>query len=232
MAESTYELLSMGLRYWFVLLIVVALLRAYFLMRRDNRDYRQTLRQLPDAGLIGEAVDLDTGTAQPLPREGLIGSSRSCDIRHPGMHRREMEFIFRPGFGVKLIPVHRKHRALLDNEPLRKGDDVALHGTVLELRNARLRFRLFAGLDLPERQAPASVPVQYPLSDTVFPEPGDHLPLTSYPEPLPPSPAGHDLEMTWQFAPLPPEILNPPEPTEEPRKRMRRSLRGGGHRHD
>ena len=152
MAESSYELLSMGLRYWFVLLIVLALLRAYFLMRRDNRDYRQALRQLPDAGLIGEVVDLHTGTAQPLPREGLMGSSRSCDIRHPGMHRREMEFIFRPGFGVKLIPIHRKHRALLDNEPLQKGDDFALHGTVLDLPAiVGVARELIAGAGMAER---------------------------------------------------------------------------------
>ena len=232
MAESSYELLSMGLRYWFVLLIVLALLRAYFLMRRDNRDYRQALRQLPDAGLIGEVVDLHTGTAQPLPREGLMGSSRSCDIRHPGMHRREMEFIFRPGFGVKLIPIHRKHQALLDNEPLQKGDDFALHGTVLELRNAKLRFRLFAGLDLPMRQKEAEVPLQAPVTDLVFHNLADDAPLASYPEPLPPSPFGQDLEMTWQFAPLPPELLNPPEPAEEPRRRTRRSRRNGGHAHD
>ena len=235
MGELSYELLSMGMRYWFVLLIALTLLRVFFLMRRDNREYRRALRQLPDAGLIGEVVDLQTGAAQPLPREGLIGSSRSCDIRHPGLHRREIEFVFRPGFGVKLIPIHRKHGGVLDQEPLKKGDDFALHGTVLEIRNVQLRFRLFAGLDLPLRQPPVmqpvEQPVQGPLPEPAYLEQGDSLPLASYPEPLPPSSSGPDLEMTWQFAPLPPEIVNPPE-QEEPRLRSRRSRRTGGQAHD
>lgn len=232
MGELSYELLSMGMRYWFVLLIALTLLRVFFLMRRDNREYRRALRQLPDAGLIGEVVDLQTGASQPLPREGLIGSSRSCDIRHQGLHRREIEFIFRPGFGVKLIPIHRKHRALLDQEPLRKGDDFALHGTVLEIRDVKLRFRLFAGLDLPLRQPPQEVPAATVFLEPAFQDQGDSLPLASYPEPLPPSSAGQDMEMTWQFAPLPPELLNPPEVEEEPGKRSRRSRRKRGNAHD
>ena len=159
MGDTSYELLALGLRYWFVLLLFLTLLRAFWLMLENRREYNRTLRQLPDAGLIGEVVDLKTGKSQPLPREGLIGSGRGCDIRLSKLHRREMEFVFRPGLGLKLIPIHRKHKSILDGEPLNKADSFALHGTVLELRGYTLRFRLFAGLDLPYRE---------PLPDEVF----------------------------------------------------------------
>ncbi len=152
MGDAPYELLALGLRYWFVLLLLLTLLRAVYLMWSENRAYQKALRRLPDAGTIGEVVDLQSGKSQPLPREGLLGSGRGCDIRFPRLHRREMEFVFRPGLGLKLIPIHRKHQSILDGEPLNKADSYALHGTILEIHGHSLRFRLFAGLDLPNRE--------------------------------------------------------------------------------
>ena len=69
MQAPAYELVSMGLRYWFVLLAVFLLWRAYRLMRQDRRDYRRTLRQLPDAGLVGE-VSTCRKTGIPCPGKG------------------------------------------------------------------------------------------------------------------------------------------------------------------
>jgi hypothetical protein len=228
MGETAYELLSLGLRYWFILLIALTLLRAFWLMRRDRREYHRMLRQLPDAGLIGEVVDLRSGHSQPLPREGLIGSGRSCDIRLSGLHRREMEFMFRSGLGLKLIPIHSKHHALLDGEALKKADAFALHGTVLDIRGTPLRFRLFAGLDLPQRQVSN-------LMETNLNESDDYaagMPFSPFPDPLPSAvppraPKGSDLDMTWQYAPLPREIAAPPESFPQPAPR--RSRRAGNH---
>lgn len=228
MGETAYELLSLGLRYWFILLIFLTLLRAFWLMRRDRREYRQTLRQLPDAGLVGEVVDLRSGHSQPLPREGLIGSGRSSDIRVSGLHRREMEFMFRSGLGVKLIPIHSKHHALLDGEVLSKADTFALHGTVLDIRGTPLRFRLFAGLDLPQRQVSEPVEIIQNQLDE-FDEP---MAFSSFPDPLPAAvppltPENSDLDRTWQYAPLPQELPGPPERLPQPAPR--RSRRAGNH---
>lgn len=221
MTETAYELVALGMRYVFVLLILLTLLRAFLLMWGDRRDYQRTLRQLPDAGLVGEVVDLATGNSQPLPREGLIGSGRSCDIRLPGLHRREAEFIFRRGQGMQLIALHRR-QALLDSLPLDRDNAYALHGTILELRDYRLRFRLFAGLDLPQRQAPAPVLRQALPEIEQGPEPetiNQGLPPAAPPDP--------GLEMTWQYAPLPPELLLPPPEGLQPAPshRRRRALR-------
>jgi hypothetical protein len=205
MSQTAYELLALGLRYWFVLLIVLTLLRTGVLMRKDQCAYRRVLKQLPDAGLIGELVDLNEQVGQPLPREGLIGAGRSCDIRIRGLRRREMEFVFRPGLGVRLFPLHARHGALLDGEALQKGGAYALHGTVLELRGRPLRFRLFAGLDLPARVVYAPQEDGF-VEDAFLLQQGD----VAYPELLPPpAPPGVELENTWEFAPLPGEMIQP-----------------------
>lgn len=231
MAETAYELLALGLRYLFAVLIALTLLRAAWLMHGDHREYKRMLRHLPDAGLIGEVVELQGLQSQPLPREGLIGSGRNCDIRLPGIRRRELEFMFRPGLGVRLIPLHARQGALLDEEPLNKNAAYALHGTVLELRGKQLRFRLFAGLDLPDR---AAIGLTEGMTDSFIPaneDPGLH----AYPDPLPPAaPPQSAMEMTWQYAPLPEELLNPPaEPAEAPpSQREWRFRQGGANRHE
>ncbi len=197
MQDTAYELLSIGMRYVFILLMLLFLLRGYVLMRRDSRAWRRALRDLPDAGLVGELVDLSEGRGYPLPREGLIGSGRSCDIRLSGLKRREFQFVFRPGRGVCLTPLHQRSGAVLDGEPLKRGNEFALHGTILEIRGLSCRFRLFAGLELPARQRT----VQSGMVREAEPAPWPGI--EPAPQPLPPSAPPEDMDMTWQYAPLP-----------------------------
>ena len=223
MQDAVYELVSMGLRYLFVLLLLLMLLRTFGLMRRDGRAWRRTLRQLPDAGLVGELVDLATGRGYPLSREGMIGSGRSCDIRLPGLRRRELEFLFRPGKGLRLMPAHRKIDASLNGERLSSVNEIALHGTVLEIRDVAYRFRLFAGLGLPVRQAS-----QQPLAPSLAKE---EMGIEYAAQPLPPSaPPQDEMGMTWQFAPPPATEAQPPETLSEPpaARRRRRGRRDEG----
>lgn len=226
MEDTAYELLALGLRYVFVLLIVLALLRAGWLMWGDRREYRRMLRQLPDAGLVGEVVNLETGAAQSLPREGLLGSGRNCDVRVNRIHRREMEFMFRPGLGVKLIPVHGKHQAVLDGEPLNKADSFALHGTVLEIRGVSLRFRLFAGLDVPQRVVMSHQTFEQPYVDDPWDEAGHDEPgidqATEVPGAVPPE---MDLNLTWAYMP-PVDLPQAQPPATDGETRNRRTQRG------
>ncbi|HSK68252.1 MAG TPA: hypothetical protein VLA21_03215 [Candidatus Limnocylindria bacterium] len=186
MGKAGYELLALGMRYGFTLLIALLVFRAAMLMLRERRDRARVLRQLPDAGLVGELVTLADGKGYPLAREGVLGSGRGCDIRLPGLKRRELEFAFQPGRGVLLRPIHGRVRAILDGEPLVPRSAWALHGTVLELRGLALRFRLFAGLKVPERK-PRTQP------DTAEPDAGRAGPAPR-----------SDWDVTWQYAPIPP----------------------------
>lgn len=148
MPAETYELVALGMRYWFVLLGVIIVVRAARLAIRDYQCQEQMLRTLPDAGLIGEVVDLDTGESYPLPREGSLGSARSCDICLKGVRKRELEFSLVEGQGVVLLPSHRRHQVVLDGETIPK-KAWALHGSHISLPGYHLRFRLFSGLDIP-----------------------------------------------------------------------------------
>ena len=153
LSAPVYEMVSMGLRYWLFFLAVVIVWRAVRLMQKESRLYKKTMRQLPDAGLVGELVDLETGESHPLPREGMIGSGHASDIRLPGIRRRALEMAFRAGHGLKLIPSHHKHSLRLDDELIDASGDYALHGSVLDLGQTAYRFGLFEGLDVPERHS-------------------------------------------------------------------------------
>ena len=212
MASGVYELLALLMRYVFVLIGALILLRAYRWMRRDARDYRRLMRSLPDAGLVGEVVNLRTGKSQPLPREGDIGSSHECDIcvRGAGVMRHHVRFAFEEGKGVLVTP-SRRGKTLLAGEPLR-APRYALHGTQLQIGSVLLRMRLFAGLKVPQ---PAAYQAEYPPET---PEPDMDL-TESVPAPndLPPSvmdadagcPAPFDFgqdqpSCAWQPSAVPP----------------------------
>lgn len=149
MDSEAYELLALLMRYVFVAIGAIILWRAYRWMRRDARQYKKEMRSLPDAGLVGEIVNLRTGKSQPLPREGVIGSSRACDIRikENGVARRHALFAFEDGKGLRITP-HLGNHLFMEGVEL-KGPAHALHGTQLQLGDAVLRVRLFAGLKMP-----------------------------------------------------------------------------------
>lgn len=150
LSTEAYELLALGLRYWFVLLGLVIVLRAGRWAWHDRKVYLRTLSALPDAGLMGELVNLDTGEGLPLPREGVIGSGKACDIRLKGLRRREAFFELREGQGVLLVSCHRRHQILLDGQPIGRRS-FGLHGSRLSFPGYFLRMRLFEGLDVPAR---------------------------------------------------------------------------------
>ena len=212
MSPQAYELISMLMRYVFVFIGLMIVWRSLRWLRRDARAYQKELRSLPDAGLVGELVNLATGEAQPLPREGMMGSSRECDIRlkGPGIQRNHARFEFEDGNGLKIIPL-RRASMLLNGAPLH-GSGYALHGTQLQTGNIPLRVRLFAGLKVP-------YPVAYPEPDAVWNagvNPGlweeqaetdseEAYPSTGY-EAFMPDSQDYDGEytpdgqMTWQYA--------------------------------
>ena len=244
MQDTAYELLSMGMRYVFLLLAALMLLRSWRLMRRESREHRRALRLLPDAGLVGEVVDLRTGLGMPLPREGLMGSGHNCDVRFPHLRRREVEFQFIPGEGIRLIPMHRTRECLLDNAALTPRNNHALHGTVLEIAGNPFRFRLFAGLDLPVRK-PADTSGKGGQALQLKTDPASRtdsgaqqLPVppdggasgTAWDAPPPASLSGPDLGMTWQYAPLPTQEGSDPGelPAPPSAARRRRAWRDRG----
>lgn len=242
MAGDLYELVALGMRYWFALLGVIIVWRAARWALADHRRYLRTLRQLPYAGLMGEIVDLASGNSYPLPREGALGSGKGCDIRLPGLRKREFEFALREGHGVALIPSHRQHQLSVDGKPM-TGGDYALHGAHIGLPGYQLRMRLFANLDIPlpygehpyeepeavqeDAQAPPDDDFDMTALDgfVLKDVPGaEEYTLEGTPARLQPHP---ELEMTWVYALPPPELQTPGSEQPPPPPRSRRSRRHG-----
>ncbi len=237
MSAETYELLSQGLRYWFVFLGLTIVIRSYRWGIQDHRMIKRALKALPDSGLIGEVVNLTTGESLPLPREGIMGSSRSSDVYFPGIRKSELEFMFVDGQGLHIIPIHRSHQILLQNEPLGK-DGYALHGSRVNLPGYSLRVRLFAGLNLPQQAysgmlmqesstayqddfdietlGDVGMPINPFGEEILIPEsvfvsdPPEDLEKQKYmPEIQNQGELTWDPQLTWQYAPPPPEVYYP-----------------------
>lgn len=150
MTADAYRLLAMFVRYWFVFLMCMITFRAFRWLYKERKAYQKTLKVLPDAGLIGELVDLKTGETYPLPREGCISGRRLADVSLRGYKYQRIAFELEKGKGIALTPLKRGHRPSLDGEVLH-GTAYALHGSELDLGDRTLKFRLFAGLDVPSR---------------------------------------------------------------------------------
>lgn len=152
MEKNAYQLLSMGARYWFVLLAALVVWRAGMYLLREHYRRRKILKKLPDAGMVGELRDMQNNRAYPLAREGVLGGGRGCDIRLRGLKRRHVNFAFVEGRGLLLTPCHSRSEIQLDGVNLGKGG-YALHGAVLHVGGYTLRVRLFAGLNVPHPAA-------------------------------------------------------------------------------
>lgn len=159
MSENLYQILSLGARYWFVFLGALIVLRSYRWLFRERSSLHRRLKRLPDAGMVGEFVvsagsdQLPEGTVLPVPREGVLGFVRSCDIVLPvaDVKKYHLDFRFENGKGLFIMP-RSGCWALVNGHELncrsRYSKYPMEHGSVLEIGEAVLKLRLFAGVDI------------------------------------------------------------------------------------
>lgn len=96
-----YELMALWMRYFFVLLAIAFVARAWIITVRDNRRARSIRAWLPETGTIGEWLVLSDGAQVrrgarfPILNEGMIGSARRSDVRvqHPDVLREHAYFV-------------------------------------------------------------------------------------------------------------------------------------------
>lgn len=215
MPDDLYEILSLGMRYWFLLLGALIVWRSFRWLRKDRREKHRRLRQLPDAGMIGELVvlvgsdELPEGTAIPVPREGVLGFLRTCDVvvPVPGVAGHHIDFSFQDSKGLLITPWRGQtcqvdadeltHRSRASRYPMH-------HGSRLFVGDAVLRLRLFAGLetsahaafapDAPENDAPPAAawqdtPYVYHQQPAAWGDTGRFTPLNGQqPGPYGPAP--------------------------------------------
>ena len=183
----------------------------------ETREWREKRRSLSSAGTIGELVvisgndEMPSQTWFPLPREGVLGSVRSCDLVVPadGVRSCHLDFFWQDGVGLLIHPRSGCEVRVNDIVLNCKSDPESApltHGSSLQIGSAVLRLHLFAALDhtsasrtkpdaddalaaLPPVPEPASVPPVFLQDPVDFMEspmpPNSQIPITPAPMPLP-----------------------------------------------
>ncbi len=175
-----YEVLALAMRYFFTMLGVMIVWRAFSWLRKDRKQTHKRLKQLPDAGTIGiftvEAGGngLEAGEVIPVPHEGVLGYLRTCDVVVPvdDVATAHLDFTFVDGKGLYIYP-RRGCEAVVDGVPLATRRDSQRypmqHGSTLEIGQAVLRLGVFAGLDVQEAQPILPMEEDFPTGEAWVP---------------------------------------------------------------
>ena len=152
MPSDIYAVVASVARFWFLFLIVIIVRRSYSWLRKDGLARRKRVRSLPDAGYIGELMLItgeSNGVSFLVPREGVIGSLRICDVvvTEEGVAGKHAAFYYQRDVGLFVEPYY-KESVFVDGEPcVRRGKPLLmLHGSQLKIGSAVLRMCFFVGI--------------------------------------------------------------------------------------
>lgn len=209
---KVYEVLALAMRYFFMLLGVMIVWRAFSWLRKDRKLKHRRLKQLPDAGTIGiftvleGSKQLKAGEAIPVPHEGTLGYLRTCDVVVPvdDVATMHLDFTFVDGQGLYIYPL-RGCEATVDGFPLTSRRESQRHpmqhGSILEIGQAMLQLGVFAGLNVQEAHFIPAYP-EYPEEDEPF---------------IPEQPVYPPYQQPWQpQPPVQPPYAPPYQPLNEP----------------
>ncbi len=217
MSQETYNAIFLASHWLFAFFALMLLLFAFAWHHSDRKERRNRFKNLPGAGTVGELVvlsgsdELRPDTWFPVPREGVLGSLRSCDlvIPCPGVRSQHLDFSWQDGSGLLIRP-RAGCDVLVDGVPVsRRGayaDAPLVHGSLLQVGSAVLRLNLFTALSHTNQPFTPQAPVPGP-------EPGS---WTSVPAPSQQPP--YAAAQLWQSPPDQASIPVPPSsslPAEE-----------------
>lgn len=217
MAADLYAALALPMRYAFSILMILILTSMLCWLRADNRRRRRRLDRLPEAGYIGEFIveagsdELREGMLVLVPREGVLGFNRTCDVTVPvnGVAACHLDLLFEDGVGLTVRP-RRGLTCLVDGQRMdRRAKPRAmplLHGSRLTVGEAVLCLRVFEGVDIPhhasaqEETLPQGAPV---VEAAAGPSTGAVPPVTAPVPPIDPSapPPWQPMPSMWQPTP-------------------------------
>lgn len=231
-SPEIYQVISQASRWLFAFFALMLLIFAFSWHHAEQRERRERFRKLPGAGTIGELVvlsgseELAPDTWFPVPREGVLGSLRSCDlvVPCPGVSSQHLDFSWQDGTGLLIRP-RLGCEVLVDGIPVsRRGtyaDAPLMHGSVLQVGSAVLRLQLFSALSHTNRAFMPYTPVSEPGR-------GVWAPPSPPPAQVPPAAVGQppqDLSYTAPSVtqeqpayPLP-SSGQPPQPGPAPRRK-------------
>lgn len=215
-SRDLFEILSLAARYLFLLLLLFMVLRTLAVLITGNRERKDRLRGLPGAGTVGELIvvtgndDFPADTYLPVPREGVLGAIRSCDLVVPcsGVRKHHLDFSWEDGVGLLIRP-RRGCEVMVNQLSLDAHSDPRnaplTHGSFLTVGGAVLRLLVFAALAPADSartemafSAPAPSPAPWippspvpvpPFDPAVSSDPASSSAFSSSPDPAAFSPA-------------------------------------------
>jgi len=157
-SDSTWRVVYSASRYLFPFLALILVFLLFFWILHESHLHREKARNLPGFGTVGELIvlsgsrNLETNTWFPVPREGVLGSVRSCDLVIPcaGVHSKHLDFSWEDGLGILLRPrtgCEVYVNGYLVNCRTNATEIPLQHGSVLQVGSAVLRLHLYAALD-------------------------------------------------------------------------------------
>jgi len=170
-SPEIYKVIIQASRYLFAFFALMLLLFALSWLYDERRKRRERLRYLPEAGNIGEMVvisgsdQLPVDTWFPIPREGILGSLRSCDlvVPCPGVRARHLAFSWQDGTGLIIRPFP-SCETFVDGVSLITAEKtdmpVMVHGSCLQVGSAVLRLQLLSALEHTNRPFTVTAPSQ------------------------------------------------------------------------
>lgn len=143
MNSEQYTLVALAARYWFCALMVLIAFRAWRVTVIDNRRAALLRAWSPETGCIGEFV-INPGKAKrqvsvPIPREGVLGSSRRADVHIAGKDVKRYHATLEEREGGLLVTTRGRAEALLNGAHagealfMRDGDTLLIGKTKLLL---------------------------------------------------------------------------------------------------
>ena len=207
-SPEIYKVISQVSRYLFAFFALMLLLFALSWLYDERRKRRERFRSLPEAGNIGEMVvisgcdQLPVDTWFPVPREGILGSLRSCDlvVPCPGVHARHLSFSWQDGTGLVVKPFPGCE-TFVDGVSLitaeRSEMPVMIHGSCLQAGSVVLRLQLLSALEHTNRAFAVPAPqldyngqtaAQQPLPYASFPQGAEYPPPANPVPACPPEP--------------------------------------------
>ena len=208
-SPEIYTVLSLAARWLFAFFALMLFLFAVSWHHADRKERRERFKNLPGAGTVGELVvlsgsdELPPDTWFPVPREGVLGSLRSCDIVVPctGVRSQHLDFSWQDGTGLLIHP-RFGCEVWVDGVPVSRhgafADAPLLHGSLLQVGTAVLRLQLFSALSHTNRPFVPQSPLPEPEHESWMP-----------PAPSPAQPPSAAMQ-SWQ---APPVILPDPQPS-------------------
>ena len=233
-SPEIYQVLSLASRWVFAFFALMLLFFAFSWHHADRRERKNRFRNLPGAGTVGELIvlsgseDLPPDRWFPVPREGVLGSLRTCDlvVPCPGVRSQHLDFSWQDGTGLLVRP-RVGCEVLVDGVPVsRRGtwaDTPLIHGSVLQVGTAVLRLQLFSALSHTNRvftpQSSAPVQEAAPVLFVSQPAPSAQVLPPAASQPWPESPYPLQPQSSVQPLPEPPVQLQPEQPQPVPPRR-------------